>query len=191
MAAACPTIWRERLEPAYVWAPSDLFFLANLRCTHCKGSGHSWRHGQRACHCVFRAIFRACFRKWLCIQREPRTLSAISMDRFGQGRSRGFTFGRKREEYAADFCLVSRRTLSDNPLQSTIFELHFLASAGWRECCRALRIDRGSFFHEVYKIEVRLGKVFRALRPYALHPVEEYFGGSRLAIAGQAIQKGF
>jgi hypothetical protein len=40
-----------------------------------------------------------------------------------------------------------------------------------------MNIDRGSFFHHVYNIEDRLGRVFAELTPYALYPVAEYFSG--------------
>jgi hypothetical protein len=50
--------------------------------------------------------------------------------------------------------------------------------ADWRLCCRQLQMDRGSFFHEIYRIEQRLGRVFAELQPYALFPLSEYFGGS-------------
>jgi hypothetical protein len=38
-------------------------------------------------------------------------------------------------------------------------------------------MDRGDFFHAVYLIEQRLGRVFAELQPYALFPLSEYFGG--------------
>jgi hypothetical protein len=38
-------------------------------------------------------------------------------------------------------------------------------------------LDRGTFFHSIYRIEQRLGRVFAELEPYALYPVSEYFGG--------------
>jgi hypothetical protein len=38
-------------------------------------------------------------------------------------------------------------------------------------------MDRGNFFHAVYRIEQKLGRVFRELEPYALFPVNEYFHG--------------
>ena len=38
-------------------------------------------------------------------------------------------------------------------------------------------MDRGTFYHEVYRIQERLGRVFRELEPYALFPVDEYFNG--------------
>jgi hypothetical protein len=39
-------------------------------------------------------------------------------------------------------------------------------------------MDRGNFFHSVYRIQQKLGRVFRELQPYALYPLDEYFGGS-------------
>ncbi len=45
-------------------------------------------------------------------------------------------------------------------------------------------MDRGSFFHEVYRIEQKLGKTFRELEPYALFPLDEYFsGGAKSGVA--------
>jgi hypothetical protein len=40
-----------------------------------------------------------------------------------------------------------------------------------------LQMDRGTFFHSIYRIEQRLGRVFAELQPYALYPLSEYFGG--------------
>ncbi len=92
------------------------------------------------------------------------------------GRERSFSWGRKDEEYVADFVLVSRRTLS--ALEYKIFNYHFLLGADWKLCCRRLGIDRGNFFHAVYRIEHNLGRVFRELEPYGLFPLDEYFHGS-------------
>jgi hypothetical protein len=39
-------------------------------------------------------------------------------------------------------------------------------------------MDRGDFFHIVYKIEARLGKAFREQEPYGLFPLDEYFYGA-------------
>lgn len=36
-------------------------------------------------------------------------------------------------------------------------------------------MDRGLFFHSIYRIQQKLGKVFRELEPYALYPLDEYF----------------
>jgi hypothetical protein len=86
------------------------------------------------------------------------------------------TYSRKREEFMADFCLVSRRTLED--IEHKIFRAHYLLGADWRFCCRQLKLDKGTFFHHVYEIERRLGRVFAELTPYALYPVAEYFAAT-------------
>jgi hypothetical protein len=52
-----------------------------------------------------------------------------------------------------------------------------LLGADWKLCSRKLGIDRGNFFHAVYRIEQKLGRVFRELEPYPLFPVDEYFNG--------------
>jgi hypothetical protein len=75
----------------------------------------------------------------------------------------------------ADFYLVSRREL--DTVEFRVFRYHFLLGANWRLCCRQLGMDRGNFFHTVYRIEQKLGRVFAELEPYGLYPVDEYFGG--------------
>ncbi|MGA2581541.1 MAG: hypothetical protein ABSH24_36790 [Bryobacteraceae bacterium] len=85
-------------------------------------------------------------------------------------------YGRKVEEYIADFCLVSRNALS--PLEYDIFRFHYLLGAEWKLCCWRLQLDRGTFFHMLYKIEQKLGRVFRELEPHSLFPLDEYFGGT-------------
>jgi hypothetical protein len=101
-------------------------------------------------------------------------IGSVSLEfcRSSEGRR---SYSRKQEEFVADFCLVSRRSLEDD--EYTIFKYHFLLGADWKLCCRRLKIDRGIFFHMVYRIEQRLGRVFCELEPYALYPLNEYFGG--------------
>ena len=95
---------------------------------------------------------------------------------FCAGKDRRLTWVRKDEDYVADFCLVSRRTLDD--FEHKVFRYHFLLGADWKLCCRQMRIDRGTFFHAVYRIQQKLGRVFRDLQPYSLYPLDEYFGGT-------------
>jgi len=92
------------------------------------------------------------------------------------GRERRMTWGFKDEEYCADFILVSRRTLDE--FEYKVFKYHFLLGADWKLCCRKLGLDRGNFFHCVYRIEQKLGRVFRELQPYGLWPLDEYFNGT-------------
>src|SRR5262249_32666605 len=47
--------------------------------------------------------------------------------------------------------------------------------ADWKVCCRRLQVERGIFFHNVYRIQQILGRTFAELKPYALYPLDEYF----------------
>ncbi len=93
-----------------------------------------------------------------------------------KGSDGNYCWGMKEEEYMADFCLVSKRALEEEEYQ--LFRFHFLLGADWKLCCRRLKMDRGSFFHNVYRIEQKLGRVYRELQPHALFPLDEYFGGT-------------
>jgi len=92
------------------------------------------------------------------------------------GKEQHQTWGMKDEEYMADFCLVANRCL--DPLERRIFRFHYLLGADWKLCCRQMKMDRGDFFHAVYRLQQKLGRVFRELKPYPLYPLDEYFGGT-------------
>lgn len=159
------------------WTRTETLALAQQSCTFCLGLGlRPGRAGASApCNCVFRSIFRACYARFRSCASKEKYVSRVSLEA-NPGRLRKSTWGLKNEEYIADFCLVSRRTLDDQ--QYRLFKFHFLLGADWKLCCRKLNIDRGEFFHEVYRIQQKLGRAFRELEPYALYPVDEYFNGT-------------
>jgi hypothetical protein len=162
--------------PAFEWKRGECLALARQGCTMCFGLGQAVqsRAGQNeVCKCVLRAIFRACFARFRQCASKGKYLSRVSMES-NPGRQRKSGWGYRNEEYMADFILVARRTLSEASWR--IFKYHFLLGADWKLCCRKLKIDRGAFFHEVYRIEERLGRAFRETQPYGLFPVDEYFG---------------
>jgi hypothetical protein len=128
---------------------------------------------------VFRAVFRACYARFRHCATKEKYMSKATPELIA-GREGRLTWGRKDEEYVADFCQVSRKALDE--LEYKVFRYHFLLGADWRLCSRKLRIDRGSFFHAVYRIEQKLGRVFRELEPYGLFPVDEYFHGARQTV---------
>ena len=160
------------------WNRSETIALAKESCTQCQGVGlrDGGKKGSEApCNCVLRSIFRACYARFrYCIEKEKHVsharLAIIS------GNERRQVWGRRDEEYIADFCLVSKRFLDES--EHKLFRFHFLLGADWRLCCRQLKLDRGSFFHEVYRVEQKLGRIYRELEPYALYPLDEYFGGT-------------
>jgi hypothetical protein len=119
-------------------------------------------------------VFRACYARFIyCASKEPHITQSRYVASHGGGQH--IAWGRKDEEYMADFCKVSLRHLDS--LESQIFRYHYLLRADWKMCCRRLKLDRGTFFHAVYRIQQRLGRVFRELRPYPLYPLEDYFFG--------------
>jgi hypothetical protein len=138
------------------------------------------RHGdegsEEPCKCVLRKVFTACLRKFRACAEHSNRLPAVRVEHVSGGRDSRHTWGMKSEEYMADFFLVTRRALDESEFR--LFRFHFLLGADWKLCCRRLGMDRGNFFHAVYRVEEKLGRVFRELQPYGLYPLDEYFGGS-------------
>jgi len=160
------------------WSRSDTIGLSLHSCTKCNGLGTTLdRAGNtQACRCALRAIFRICYNRFRqCVEQDPHA-SRMSCEPSLPGSKRPTTWGRKDEEYIADFEMVSRRSLSEEEYR--IFRYHFYLGADWRLCCKKLNVDRGSFFHALYRIEEKLGRVYREMQPYALYPLEDYFGGT-------------
>lgn len=157
------------------WDRSETIALAKIACTHCHGYGMRMRHNREEvpCDCVFRAIFRACYARFCYLVQQEKYVSRVKLE-LCSGKDRSIIYGRRTEEYLADFCLVSRRILT--PQEYDIFRFHYLLGANWQLCCQRMRLDRGTFYHIVYRIEQKLGRVFRELEPYGLFPLEEYFG---------------
>ena len=161
------------------WNRTDTLPIADHSCTFCHGLG--LRGGRldaiQPCNCALRAIFRACYQRFEACANKEKSLSRVTLDGTSP-RSRRAVWGRKDEEFIADFLLVSKRTL--NAAEHRVFRFHFLLGADWRLCCRQLRVEKGSFFHAIYRIEQKLGRVFRELQPYPLYPLDEYFNGVTL-----------
>jgi len=158
------------------WSSSEAVGLAREGCTHCLGLGlrRTGRVEEMPCSCVLRRIFRSCYAKFRYCAGREKYIGKVRLEPMN-GSEGNFCWSMKDEEYMADFCLVSKRALE--PEEYQIFKFHFLLGADWRLCCRRLNIDRGSFFHQLYRIEQKLGRVYRELRPHALFPLDEYFGG--------------
>jgi len=87
-------------------------------------------------------------------------------------------------EYAADLVLSARRKLGE--LDWRIFRLFFVEGLDWIAGRRKLGVERGLFYHRVYKIEEILGEAWSELRPYALYPPEEYFVRVRVRVRSVA-----
>jgi len=155
------------------WSRSETLALALNDCAGCLGSGLQIGRSARPCNCVLRSIFRICWGRFEWLVKQDPHQSRVSLPSH-VGRARP-SWGRKNEEFIADFWLVTRRTLTEPELK--LFRYHFLLGADWKLCGRKLGVDRGNFFHAVYRIEQKLGRTFRELRPYPLFPLDDYFNG--------------
>lgn len=157
----------------------SIIALAKERCVTCGGYGQ-WKTQSlghtRICQCVYLAIFRACHSKFRFIIENQRHISPVHYERV-QGAQYRAMYGRKNEEFVADFLLIAKRTL--NAEEHRLFKWRFLLGADWSLCARRLGINRNRqpFFHLIYAIEAKLGRAYRETRPYALFPLDEYFGG--------------
>jgi hypothetical protein len=174
-----------------VWTQSSTIALAKQKCASCWGLGMTFGYGQRPkpCKCVLRQIFRVCHRKFKGCQACPPYFGGGIRLLPLAGRNRGSTrdsaacggatrrcFGYPKSEYVADFLAIAKRTLDPASVGYGVFMLHFVAGYDWKICCRRLEMDRGAFFHEVYRVEEKLGRAFREVQPFALFPIDEYFG---------------
>lgn len=203
-----------------LWTKSNTLALAKQGCTFCFGLGLLRTKGKDSpCKCVLRSIFRACHRRFRkCATAYPRLtrvdLDAHRLERHGgrgrlkgncstaaQGRStQRIHYGFPNEEYCTDFLNVAKRVLGghshggqpDTPLYQ-IFKWHFLHGADFRLVNRQLgrAIDDRNLFHDFYRIEEQLGRAFAETEPYALWPLDEYFGGTtrEKAVSKEAVSR--
>ena len=161
------------------WTRSETLALASPRCTFCHGLGlvqNRKRRNHPAIVYCGRCFVPVTAASVVCPRSGPDSRATLEFNSEHSGRS---LRGRKLEEYTAHFYLVSKRTLSAEEFR--IFRYHFMLGADWHLCCRKLKMDRGLFFHAVYRIERTLGRVFRELQPYGLYPLDEYFNPALLS----------
>jgi len=156
------------------WNRSNTIGLAKVSCALCKGHGMRvvYKVKQAPCGCVFREIFRICIRRFRQYALSETYTSTVTWEYYGAGGFR--VLSRKKEEYMADLCLIAERTLTE--YEHRLFRYYHLLGADWKLCTRRFNLDRGQFFHFIYRIEERLGCAFVETAPYALFPLEDYFG---------------
>jgi hypothetical protein len=128
---------------------------------------------------VWRAVFADCFDRFAYYAQSAGSIGRVDLEKIAtSGRApgrRSTMYGLKAQEYCADFCLIAARVLNEH--QHRVFKFHFLLGADWKLCCKRLGIERGEFFHDVYRIQQKLGRAYAECEPHALWPVGEYFGG--------------
>lgn len=166
------------------WTHNETLALAVQKCSICFGLGvkNGRGYSKLPCPCVYRSIFRACYRRYLQCQDAEQHISKVTFDvqslsKFGSSSVKNSrTWGYKNNEFVADFQMISKRILGAHSQQYRLFKWHFIQGQDWKVCTVRESMTRGEFFTEVYLIERDLGKAFKETEPYALFPLDEYFG---------------
>lgn len=175
-----------RYAGAAKWSRAEVLGLANPKCTTCLGRGNllSCKAVLKPCRCVLRTIFRICLNRFrdICYQQDVAdTPSVYHLDHRSSPVNKAKTIGYSRpyEEFLADMHLIARRTLNKAEMQ--LFIWYHLHGVAYDQLLDRLNVDRGQFFHMVYRVEEKLGLAYRCTEPYPLFPLNEYFGRSKKA----------
>jgi hypothetical protein len=148
------------------WTREKTLGVAAHDCVACHGLGLAGGRldSMQPCSCVLRAIFRECHEKFVEVATQEKQLA-----------TRAIGWSRRDENYMADFTAIAKRTLSEE--LHRVFRMHFLLGAAPKLLCiEKLGGDRGGFYHAVAQIHQQLGRAFAETQPYALYPIEDYFG---------------
>jgi hypothetical protein len=154
------------------WTRSTTLALSSQKCTLCHGMGLREGRFSNPCDCVLRSIFRICHERFVQYATSEQFMTKVSLE-IHSGPNRRGTWGRKEEEYMADFINLAKRTLNEEDYR--IFRFRFLLGADWRLCARKSGLNRGRFFHSVYRVQELMGRALVELKPFALFPLSEYF----------------
>lgn len=160
----------------YCWTRADVLGLARQGCTNCQGRGWFVKTPGYACHCVTRAIFHQLMAEWHKIKNAEH-LAQFRVEQIGQRGGKTVRRGgwsMKRPEFVADLEILAKRVLA--PTDFRVWRLYHCYGAQYREACALLDMDKGTFFHAVYRVENQVGRAAREVRPYALFPIADYYG---------------
>ncbi len=110
----------EGREQEMEWTRSDTIALAMQCCSDCHGLGLKFnlRGTSVPCNCVLRAVFRACYARFRHCASKEKHISQASLELIS-GKDCTRIWGRKDEEYIADFCQVSRKSLTNLSIRSS------------------------------------------------------------------------
>lgn len=173
--------------------------MAESRCTTCRGFGEVWRGPHagkpgrwRVCGCVWRAAFRACLGKHhYCQSHGMGAVRVVQFERKSQPGGRTLLLrGHRNVEFSVDFLLVARRALAGRAIERAVFDVHCVGGREWRAALAEINrklgatlprpLDRGQFFHALYRLQALVGQALVETKPYRLYPLDEYFGGAML-----------
>ena len=132
------------------WTNSEVLAVASAHCARCDGLGFTRKADgistNTPCRCVLREMFYICFKRFRDCATRPKHLSGTSLNRTS-GLRGGRVWGRKTEEFIADFICIAKRTLGPGTFEYTLFRYIYLLGADEKLICRQMRLDRETFFN--------------------------------------------
>lgn len=140
------------------WMTADMIDalrnVSRLNCPRCVGFGsYSAKGHLKPCSCSTLFIFRMVTTIYLLLRDYQGNCS-----HFGSYAA---------TEFLADVSSVSRACATP-----AIFHDHIVNGKPYAECCRRLSVNRGTFFHSLYRMEDELGQLYLK---EGLYPIYDYF----------------
>lgn len=171
------------------WTPSTTADLSRYGCPECSGTGVPSRNKLsvcpplnppeppdvpvlRLCTCVYRAVFRACYRRFLYCGKLDASMRRISYERTPRAVDRSLIWVRRNEDFRADFHACGLRVLPKHLYQ--IFTFYHLHGANMEIVRRRLNLGDRRAWEYVADIEKIVGREIAHLQPYSLFPPQGY-----------------
>lgn len=163
------------------WTRPMVVSLSHAMCTTCQGTGtRSGRRSRLTCRCVLRNVFDRVRAFATNAVHQEGNISQVSYIQSAHSINRR-SYGMPVSEFRADFNLVVRRAIQKRfsnkflaDLHLKIFDLHLSRGFCWYNVAQLVGLDRGNFFHCVYRIKMVAGRAFVEGR-VPLYPINEYF----------------
>lgn len=141
----------------------------NGKCVACRGELR-YIEAFDICNCVHRLIFRSVWRRYTDIVTGGRGKSVEVYCHETRGCSR------PTEEFLADVLIVARRALKNQPQLLDCFNLVFVSGHPLQNVLRKLGCSERRLRDYLDTVRSVVGKAFVETQPYALYPLEIYFG---------------
>jgi hypothetical protein len=126
----------------------------------------------RLCACVYRTVFRACYRRFLYCGKLDPSLRRISYERTPRAVDRSVIWVRRNEDFRADFHACGLRVLPKHLYQ--LFSFYHLHGAKMELVARRLGLSERRAWDWLAEIETIVGREIAHLQPYSLFPPQGY-----------------
>lgn len=154
------------------WTQSNTIAMAKTGCEFCNGLGLG-ASSAAPCKCVLRAVYRACRSRFVQCMHAANHAGTVKLEFTGGRAENRQVFGRRNEEYCADFALVSKRYLNEKEYK--LFRYHVMLGADAKLIARREQVPEWAVQAAISSMEAKLGAAYSSVRPYTLFPLDEYF----------------